>query len=74
MENQDGFKETYRVLKTKLALKLEGKKKIFMVTSCEENTGKTSIVANLGISLAQSRKNVLLVDCDLKKATLSTYF
>lgn len=74
MENQDGFKETYRVLKTKLSLKLNHKQKIFMVTSCEENTGKTSVVANLGLSLAQSKKNVLLIDCDLKKGTLSRIF
>jgi capsular exopolysaccharide synthesis family protein len=53
---------------------MEGREKIFMVTSCEENTGKTSIVANLAISIAQENKKVLVIDCDLRKAALSKMF
>ncbi len=71
MDDMDGFRETYRVLRTKISINFEDRKKIFMITSCEENTGKTSVVLNLGVSIAQSRKRVLLIDCDLKKATLS---
>ncbi len=67
MDTQDGFKETFRLLKTKLLFQFEGKEKIFMVTSCEENTGKTTIVSNLALSIAQEKKRVLIIDCDLKK-------
>lgn len=74
MDEQEGFRETFRLLKTKLLFQMEGKEKIFMITSCEENTGKTSIVANLAISIAQENKKVLVIDCDLRKATLSKMF
>ncbi len=42
-----GIRESYRLLKTKLFYQLEGREKICLVTSCEENTGKTNVVANL---------------------------
>jgi tyrosine-protein kinase Etk/Wzc len=74
MNEQEGFKETFRVLKTKLLFQMEGREKIFMITSCEENTGKTSIVANLAVSTALENKKVLLIDCDLRKAELSKMF
>lgn len=74
MDEQEGFRETYRLLKTKILFQMEGREKIFMVTSCEENTGKTSIVGNLAISIAQENKKVLVIDCDLRKAALSRMF
>jgi capsular exopolysaccharide synthesis family protein len=74
MDEQEGFRETFRLLKTKLLFQMEGREKIFMVTSCEENTGKTSIVSNLAISIAQENKRVLIIDCDLRKAELSKMF
>jgi len=74
MNDQEGFKETFRVLRTKLATVFENRNKIIMFTSCEENTGKTTVVANLGVSLAQNRKRVLLIDFDLRKGSLSRLF
>lgn len=74
MDEQEGFRETFRLLKTKLLFQMEGREKIFMITSCEEDTGKTSIVANLAISIAQENKKVLAIDCDLRKAALSKMF
>ncbi len=43
-----GIRESYRLLNTKLH-QLNIRDKIILVTSCEENTGKTSIVANLAL-------------------------
>lgn len=74
MDTQEGFKETYRLLKTKLFFQLGKEEKVFMVTSCEENTGKTTIVANLALSMAQEKKRVLIIDSDLKKGELSNQF
>ncbi len=74
MDNQDGFRESYRVLRTKLASSSDAKKKIIMLTSCEENSGKTTIAANLAISLAQAEKKVLVIDCDLRKSRLTELF
>ena len=74
IDEQEGFRETYRLLKTKILFQMEGREKIFMITSCEENTGKTSIVGNLAVSIAQENKKVLVIDCDLRKAALSKMF
>ncbi|GAB4294793.1 MAG: tyrosine-protein kinase [Ignavibacteriaceae bacterium] len=74
MEHTDGYRETFRLLKTKVLFQMEDKDKVFMVTSCEENTGKTTIVANLAVSIAQEGKKVLIIDCDLRKAQLSSMF
>ena len=68
-----GIRESYRLLKTKL-YQLDVREKTILVTSCEEHTGKTSIVANIAISMAQENKNVLIIDCDLRKADLSSRF
>ncbi|MCL6493731.1 MAG: polysaccharide biosynthesis tyrosine autokinase [Ignavibacterium sp.] len=70
----DGLEETYRVLKTKLFQNLDSETKLLMVTSFEEDSGKTTVVANLAASLAQEGKRVLLIDCDLRKGDLSELF
>jgi len=70
----DGLIETYRLFRTKLFQKLDPAKKVIMVTSCEENSGKTSVVANLAVSISQEGKKVLVVDCDLRKADLTKNF
>lgn len=74
MNDQDGYKESFRVLKNKLSDALQNKSKAVMFTSFEENTGKTTVVINLAFSYAQSNKKVLLIDCDLRKGSLSRIF
>lgn len=74
VSKEEGLVETYRLFRTKLFQKLDPQKKIIMVTSCEENSGKTSVVANLAISISQEGKRVLVVDCDLRKADLTRTF
>ena len=68
-----GISESYRLLNTKLS-HLDFRDKTIMVTSCEENTGKTTIVANLAITMALNDKNILIIDCDLRKGELSKMF
>ncbi len=74
MNDQDGFKESYRVLKNRLSEALTNKSKVVMFTSFEENTGKTTVVINLAFSFAQANKKVLIIDCDLRKGSLSRIF
>lgn len=71
--DNSGVSESYRLLNTKLS-HLDLKDKTIMVTSCEENTGKTTIVANLAITMALNDKNILIMDCDLRKGELSKLF
>jgi capsular exopolysaccharide synthesis family protein len=69
-----GIKESFKVLQTRLMLASTNKSKLLMFTSCEEHSGKTTIVANLALSLVASGKKVLIIDADLKRCTLSDMF
>lgn len=73
-KEQDGFKESFRVLRTKISGEADDKKQVILFTSGEEDTGKTTIVSNLALSIAQANKKILIVDCDLRKGTLSRLF
>ena len=48
--------------------------KILMVTSVNENEGKSTIIANLALSLTAAGKNVLLMDLDMRKPSLYKIF
>jgi capsular exopolysaccharide synthesis family protein len=69
-----GIIESYKVLQTKLNFELENKSKIVMLTSCEEHSGKTTVISNLALSLINADKKVLIIDADLKRCTLSDMF
>lgn len=72
--NETGVNESFKVLRTWLTFCAKEDKRIIMVTSCEEHSGKTSIVANLALSLISIDKKVLMIDADLKRCTLSDMF
>jgi capsular exopolysaccharide synthesis family protein len=69
-----GIIESYRVLQTKLLFSLKNNSKIVLFTSPEENSGKTTIVANLALTLASADKRVLIIDADLKRCGLTDLF
>ncbi len=73
MEEQSVFLESYRLLRTRL-LQAKQKDNAFLFTSGEEDTGKTTIVANLGINMAKGGRKILIIDGDLKKAGISRFF
>ncbi len=74
MEDNLRYKEAFRTLETKLSAKIEGSTKKVMFTSCEEDAGKTSVSANLAITIAQSDKKVILIDCDIKNPSVAELF
>lgn len=41
--------------------------KVLLVTSVMENEGKSTVAANLALSLAQEGSGVMLIDCDFRK-------
>jgi len=74
MSNIDKYKESFNFLKIKIGFAIKENPKIIMFTSCEEHTGKTSILVHLAMFLASQNKKVLLVDCDFKRARLSEMY
>ncbi|HRS90569.1 MAG TPA: polysaccharide biosynthesis tyrosine autokinase [Candidatus Marinimicrobia bacterium] len=67
--------ESFRGLRTNVHFALLDKGyKTLMITSSIYNEGKTSIAANLAISMAQIGINTLLVDADLRKPRISKLF
>ena len=47
---------------------------LFLITSCSENEGKSTVAANIALSLAQKHRKVLLLDADLRKPAQSLIF
>lgn len=48
--------------------------KVLLVASLDENEGKSSVSANLALSMAQKGRRVLLIDADLRKPSLYKIF
>ncbi|HQJ52695.1 MAG TPA: polysaccharide biosynthesis tyrosine autokinase, partial [Anaerolineae bacterium] len=77
LEPRSSIAEGYRVLRTNLQFATLGLNKpstVLLVTSAQPTEGKTTTVANLGVSLAQAGKKVLLVDADLRRPSLHKLF
>ena len=68
------YKEAYRVLETKLNHCIDKDNKYLMITSSEENAGKTTTTANLALTMAYSNKRVLIIDCDIRKPQIAEMF
>ena len=48
--------------------------KILLITSAGENEGKSTVAANLALSIAEHGKKVLLIDLDMRKPSLNKIF
>lgn len=67
--------ENYRSIRTALLVTAEQRQaKVVLVSSPEPGDGKTTLVSNLAIALAQSGKRVLLIDADLRRPTVHQLF
>ena len=67
--------EAYRTLRANLQFtSLDREVRTILVTSAGEGDGKTTVVANLGVALAESGKRVLLVDADLRRPGVHRLF
>lgn len=68
------YVEAYKSLRTNLSF-LSGTSqcKVIMITSSVPEEGKSNVAINLSMTLAEDGKRVLLMDCDLRKGSLSRY-
>lgn len=62
------FVESYKKLAAKVEYQMaKDDRKVLVVTSTAENEGKSTVAANLAISLAEQGKKVILVDGDIRR-------
>jgi non-specific protein-tyrosine kinase len=67
--------EAYRSLRTNLSFySLDNPIRSLVVTSPAKAEGKSTTIANLAVTMAQSGRKTILVDCDLRRPSLHTLF
>jgi capsular exopolysaccharide synthesis family protein len=67
--------ESYRTLRTNLQYSsFDGDYKVIVITSSNPTEGKSTVAGNLALSLSKGDKNVILIDCDLRKPVLHKRF
>ncbi len=67
--------EAFRTLKTNIQFfSIDNEIKTLVITSAQPGEGKSSTACNLGLTLARSGIEVLIVDGDLRKPTMHKHF
>ncbi|HEX6384419.1 MAG TPA: CpsD/CapB family tyrosine-protein kinase [Anaerolineae bacterium] len=67
--------EAYRTLRTNLSFySLDNPIRTLVVTSPAVGEGKSTTVANLAVTMAQSGRRTILVDCDLRRPSIHELF
>src|SRR5699024_5192204 len=67
--------DQFRTIRTNIKF-LPGKRsnRIFLITSPSKGEGKTTTTANLAVSMAQQKENILLIDANLRGSSIHSMF
>lgn len=72
---KDVLKDSYGVLRNNIEFYIEKKGiKSIVVTSAEDNDGKSIVAANLASAMSSFSKKVILIDCNLEKPSIHKIF
>ena len=72
---KSSISEAYRTLRTNIQFsKTDGQLQTILFTSSGPGEGKSTTLANTAVALAQSGKQVIIMDCDLRKPVLHKIF
>lgn len=74
-KNRNIINEAFRVLRTNIesVVNFEDSSKVMMLTSLNSGSGKTFLTLNLAMSFAIKNYRVVIVDLDMRRASLSQY-
>lgn len=72
--DNSGIAEAFRKLRTNLQfLAVDNPPRVIVVTSSMPSEGKSTTAINLALALAEAEHNVVLIDGDMRRATLHKY-
>jgi len=66
--------ESFRRLRTNILASGGGGSQVALLTSARRGEGKSTVSANLAVTIAQSGREVVVVDCDLRLPTVHKLF
>ncbi|MDQ0217499.1 polysaccharide biosynthesis tyrosine autokinase [Peribacillus cavernae] len=67
--------DQFRTIRTNIQfLSEERKKRTFLITSTGKSEGKSTIIANLAVSMSQQKEKVLLIDANLREPIIHKIF
>ncbi|MFH0754303.1 MAG: GNVR domain-containing protein [Candidatus Omnitrophota bacterium] len=70
-EPRSSMAQSFKILRTNLLQLLKGGgHKVVLFTSSEQQEGKSTVIANIAISMAQLGKKTALIECNLRRPTL----
>ena len=71
----DATSEAFRILRTNIAfmMRKSTSSQVLSLTSLNEGAGKTFIALNLALSLAYTKKKVIIVDLDIRKGRMTRH-
>ncbi len=72
---KDPISEAFRNMRTNITFSdIDEELKVLTITSVGKGEGKSTVIANYAVALAQSGKRVLLIDCDLRRPRIHRLF